>query len=279
MAPRKPNYYGSLAEYKESIVGDIVGGIRNIVSPWFGTPPGQHSSVTQAQGLARGAAETLDQTFAGGLVKAGVQGNKALAKEAAINAAALGTGYVAGKAIQTGRVLNPVKTITNLVKNQKVVVHGHPRNLVGNVIEPRSGSFGAQSLGKPVAFALDPRKSGSKRLVPETAFEYANKPLNFTNPQISIATTPKSNIKNFSDEKILLPNNRAMNYVYSTQPIPVSRTISATGNLEDVTTELRRALRKEGVSLRGDTSNTIRNYASRIVEQRKKNVKPQTWRQ
>jgi hypothetical protein len=48
--------------------------------------------------LARGAAETLDQTFAGGLVKAGVQGNKALAKQAAINAAALGTG---GKAAVT----------------------------------------------------------------------------------------------------------------------------------------------------------------------------------
>jgi hypothetical protein len=43
----------------------------------------RRTSVTQAQGLARGAAETLDQTFAGGLVKAGVQGNKALAQQAA----------------------------------------------------------------------------------------------------------------------------------------------------------------------------------------------------
>jgi hypothetical protein len=255
------------------------GFVQDIISPWLGTPPGELKQVTQFKQATRVAAEGLDQTFTGGMIKAGTQSNKALAKQAAVNAAALGTGYIAGKAIQTGRVVNPIKTISNLVKNQKVVVHGHPRNLVGNVIEPRSGSFGAQSLGKPVAFALDPRKSGSKRLVSEAAFEYANKPLNFTNPQISIATTPKSNIKNFSDAKILLPNNRAMNYVYSTQPIPVSRTIRATGNLEDVATQLRRALRKEGVSLRGDTSNTIRNYASRIVEQRKKNVKPQTWRQ
>jgi hypothetical protein len=200
-------------------------------------------------------------------------------KQAAINAAALGTGYVAGKAIQTGRVVNPIKTISNLVKNQKVVVHGHPRNLVGNVIEPRPSSFGAQSIGKPVAFALDPRKPGSNRLLPEVAFEYANKPLNSTNPQISIATTSKNNIKNFSDTGILLPNNRATNYVYSTQPIPVSRTIKATGNIEDVATQLRRALRKEGVSLRGDTSNTIRNYAARLVEQRKKQRTPNTWRQ
>ena len=90
MASRKP----------KGIADDIVGGIQNIVSPWLGTPPGQNRSVTQAQGLARQAAEGLDQAFAGGMIKAGTQGNKALAKQAAINAAALGTGYVAGKVVQ-----------------------------------------------------------------------------------------------------------------------------------------------------------------------------------
>ena len=123
MAPRKPNYYGSLAEYKESIVGDIVGGIRNIVSPWLGPPPGQHSSVTQAQGLARGAAETLDQTFAGGLVKAGVQGNQALAKQAAINAAALGAGYVAGAGL---RATGLPQRLANTLKGKTVGTHGSP---------------------------------------------------------------------------------------------------------------------------------------------------------
>ena len=87
MASRKP----------KGIADDIVGGIRNIVSPWLGTPPGQNRSVTQAQGLARSAAETLDQTFAGGMIKAGTQGNKALVKQAGVNAAALATGYIAGK--------------------------------------------------------------------------------------------------------------------------------------------------------------------------------------
>ena len=77
-----------------------LGFVQDIVSPWLGTPPGQNKSVTQAQGLARGAANILDQTFTGGLVKAGTQGNKALAKQAAVNAAALGTGYIAGKAVQ-----------------------------------------------------------------------------------------------------------------------------------------------------------------------------------
>jgi hypothetical protein len=90
MASRKP----------KGIADDIVGGIRNIVSPWLGAPAGQNRSVTQAQGLARSAAETLDQTFAGGMIGAGVKGNKALAKQAGVNAAALGVGYVAGKVAQ-----------------------------------------------------------------------------------------------------------------------------------------------------------------------------------
>jgi len=120
MAARKP----------KGIADDIVGGIRNIVSPWLGTPPGQYSSVTQAQGLARGAAETLDQTFAGGLVKASVQGNKALAKQAAINAAALGTGYIAGKAavtaVNAGKASGVGARVVNKVKGQTVGLHGSP---------------------------------------------------------------------------------------------------------------------------------------------------------
>lgn len=90
MARRKP----------KGVADDIVGGIRKIVSPWLGAPPGELKSVTRAKGAARGAAETLDQTVTGGLIKAGVQGNTALARQAAINAAALGTGYIAGKAVQ-----------------------------------------------------------------------------------------------------------------------------------------------------------------------------------
>ena len=122
MALRKP----------KGIADDIVGGIRNIVSPWLGTPPGQNRSVTQAQGLARQAAEGLDQAFAGGMIKAGVQGNKALVQQAAVNAAALGVGYVAGKAIQTaaGAVSESgaFAQILNKVKRQEIYLHGSPKS-------------------------------------------------------------------------------------------------------------------------------------------------------
>ena len=117
MASRKP----------KGIADDIVGGVRNIVSPWLGTPPGQNRSVTQAQGLARQAAEGLDQAFAGGMIKAGVQGNKALVKQAAINAAALGAGYIAGKAVQkvaqslpeVGVHISPTPNLKKIVYDSK----------------------------------------------------------------------------------------------------------------------------------------------------------------
>jgi len=90
MAARKP----------KGIVDDIYKGVKAISSPWLGTPPGELKQVTQFKQATRVAAETLDQNFAGGMVKAGTQGNKALVKQAGVNAAALATGYVAGKITQ-----------------------------------------------------------------------------------------------------------------------------------------------------------------------------------
>ena len=133
MAARKP----------KGIVDDIVGGIRDIVSPWLGTPPGQNRQVTQEQGLARGAAETLDQVYAGGMIKAGTQGNKALAKQAGINAAALGVGYVAGKAAVTAAGAVAKTGVPALIANQltkkTVVVHGSQIPNI-KILRPQSGA-------------------------------------------------------------------------------------------------------------------------------------------
>jgi hypothetical protein len=95
MASRKPKTSDG-----QGIDDQIIGGIRAIMSPWLGAPPAQNNKVTQAQGLARGAANMLDQNITGGMIGAGVRGPKALAKQAAINAAALGVGYGVGKVAQ-----------------------------------------------------------------------------------------------------------------------------------------------------------------------------------
>lgn len=132
------------------IVDDIAKGIKDIASPWLPAAPGQNKSVTQAQGLARATAETLDQTVAGGLVKAGTQGNQALAKQAAINAAALGAGYVAGKAIQiaanAAAKTGVPQRFLNTLTNKTVVLHG-----TGEILTDVKGiPYKFDSAGKPV---------------------------------------------------------------------------------------------------------------------------------
>jgi hypothetical protein len=156
------------------IVDDIAKGIKDIASPWLPAAPGQNRSVTQAQGLARATAETLDQTVTGGLVKAGTQGNKALAKQVAINAAALGTGYVAGKAIQTavgaagltaaGVALNRSGVLArakNVVTGKTIVVHGSP--VAGlKTIEPNlSNAAKMQGYTTPEVYAANPARGKS----------------------------------------------------------------------------------------------------------------------
>ena len=153
MAARKP----------KGIVDDIVGGIRDIVSPWLGTPPGQNRQVTQAQGLARGAAETLDQVFAGGMIKAGTQGNAALAKQAAINAAALGVGYIAGKTMQqvVPVVRNRLQTVVPILQNKlgkEIGVHlSNTDNLKNIKFSPDRVGTGSQyvdvEIGQTYKFA------------------------------------------------------------------------------------------------------------------------------
>ena len=124
MASRKP----------KGIADDIVGGIRNIVSPWLGTPPGELKQVTQFKQATRVAAEGLDQTFAGGMIKAGTQGNKALVQQAAVNAAALGTGYVAGKVAVT--VANAFKLAKD---SPRLTRQAHSRRIASAKPNSKSG--------------------------------------------------------------------------------------------------------------------------------------------
>lgn len=145
----------------KGIDDQIIGGIRQIMSPWLGTPPAQNNKVTQAQGLARTAAETLDQTFAGGMIGAGVKGNKALAQQAALNAAALATGYVAGKAIQTasGAVVESgvLARAKNAITRQTVILHGSPVRSLSE-ITPQIRKYPGQYPDiTPKVFMANPR--------------------------------------------------------------------------------------------------------------------------
>jgi hypothetical protein len=157
------------------------GFVQDIISPWLGTPPGQNSKVTQAQGLARGAAETLDQTFTGGLVKAGVQGNQALAKQAAVNAAALGTGYIAGKAAVTAASaaaakINPFREATKQVNKISGWVSGQAT--AEDLMKLRSidrYQFNADGIKIPPRIIKDTEHLANIRKQNVNAYEYENR--------------------------------------------------------------------------------------------------------
>ena len=185
MASRKP----------KGIADDIVGGIRNIVSPWLGTPPGELKQVTQFKQATRVAAEGLDQAFAGGMIKAGTQGNKALVQQAAINAAALGVGYVVGKAAVTA-----VQSGKAAVKGTYFGVHGsETQNLssiaplvnrtkdVTNVTNNAARAAGYNVPDVPVAYSYPAQPNRVAGNI-ETAGAYARQ------GSVYVVRTPQTNV-------------------------------------------------------------------------------------
>jgi hypothetical protein len=168
------------------------GFVQDIVSPWLGTPPNPalskelNNKIAQVQGLTRGAAETLDQTFAGGLVKAGVQGNKALAQQAAINAAALGTGYIVGKAAVTaaGAVTKTgvVPRIVNKFLPSQIGVHHSVTQSTGmpftGTVRPSVANKGLTAMDQKPGYSYfwdtGKGKSGINRAVQEVDFQTKN---------------------------------------------------------------------------------------------------------
>jgi len=238
---------------RRGIQDDIVGGVRRIVSPWLGAPPSQPRQVTRAQGVARAAAEGLDQTFAGGMIKAGVQGNKALAKQAAINAAALGTGYIAGKAVQTaaGAVAKtgvPARVV-NKVKGETVLVHGSPISGLKK-IEPRFPITSKTEVPRVYGIRTDvPFTDISKSIVSK----YAKGTFYGPNPNppkqggsIYIIKTPLKTTE-LSAEQLRYG-------VIATSSTSKGRVVSEISNVsaktkEQISVELDKALRRSGVRL------------------------------
>ncbi len=211
-----------MARRKPSGIIDVV---KDIVSPWLGASPGEYKQVTQAKGLARGAAETLDQTFAGGMVKANVQGNKALVKQAAVNAAALGTGYVAGKAAVTAAGAAAKTGIPALIANQltrkTVVVHGSQIPNI-KILRPQSGA--AIGNTTPHVFVQEiTRRNMFDDSLAGRVLHYANE-----SGSAYISRVPKKDLT--SVEKLYGGNYP--NYLVSNKPVKVNQEIKIPPNLK-----------------------------------------------
>lgn len=256
----------------KGIADDIVGGIRNIVSPWLGTPPGQYNKVTQAQGLARQAAETLDQTYAGGMIGAGVQGNKALAKQAAVNAAYAAGGYVAGKAVS--KVAGAVaKTgvpalIANQLTKKTVVVHGSEVPNI-KILRPQSGAAIGNTTPHVFVQEITRRNMFDDSL--------ANRVLHYANERGSayVSRVPKKDLT--SVEKLYGGNYP--NYLVSNKPIKVNQEIKIPSNLRKadqipyLTDKLVPAAKQLGVgSLDIYPVDNLRESKRFVIELAQKNV-------
>ena len=197
-----------------------------------------------------------------------------LLKTAAVNLAAGGVAYgaakTAGAAVRSGRVVNPAAAARNLAKGEKVVVHGTPHQLQGKFIEPRAESWGAQDVGKPIAYYFDPRATNAKNKLPRGVQEYSNPSLYF-NPDLKsrmnavIGTTPKSATK----------VHKTTGYSYSEAPISIQKVVKTNKSPEQLGKELQRELRKLGTQMRGEPM--VDKVKTALI--RHQNKKMRNWRQ
>lgn len=219
MAQRKPK------NAPTGIADDIVGGIRNIMSPWLGTPPGELPQVTQLKAVEREVAQMLDQNITGGMIGAGIKGPKALAKQAAVNVAALGAGYIAGKAMQTAAGAVAKTGVPALIANQltkkTVVVHGSQVPNI-KILRPQSGA--AIGNTTPHVFVQEiTRRNMFDDSLAGRVLHYANE-----TGSAYVSRVPKKDLTRV--EKLYGGNYP--NYLVSNKPVKVNQEIKIPLNLK-----------------------------------------------
>lgn len=286
MAPRKP----------KKNIGDQVGGWLGGAAKGVVAGPTQLAKTfavdiaSGAAGAARGVqswSESQARTFTNPYINAAgrvigknpnlpVSGAKEAITNTAFGVVDIAAGPVgrvvvrgAARAVQSGRVVNPVAAARNLVKGEKVVVHGTPNKLEGKFIQPRAESWGAQDVGKPVVYNFDPRAVKAKGTIPYRVQEYSNpnifRPETPSNFNAVIGRTPKSSIKTHS----------ATGYKYSESPVSIDKVLKTNKPPEQLAVELQRELRKMGTQMRG---NTVKQAVKDVII-RKQNKRLRGYRQ
>jgi len=235
---------------KKNPINDIV----DTVGAWLGgRGPGTNPQVQAAMQATRAIAQTAD-TATGGFGQAllsdaqrmamtGSSTPSALYKTAAVNlgaaAAGVGAAKVAGKVVQSGRVVNPVAAVKNKLTGQTVMVHGSPVSGLKQ-INPRTGSTMAPE--ESVVFGWNPRVRNAKTDIPTGVTQYTYGE-GVGSGSAYVVKVPKSATKKRGD---ILPQ-----YLTSTQPGKVVAEVPAnTSNLSD---QIQRQLRRAGVRPKGDT--------------------------
>lgn len=236
-------------------VGAWLGGNRGTINP----------QVQRVQRDLGTVAQTIDTFGTGGVGQAlvsdaqrmaatGSSTPSALYKTAAVNLAAGATGYgaanVVGKAIQSGRVVNPAAAARNLVSGQRVVVHGSPKSSL-TVLKPSTGSKTLPSDN--VLFSWNPRKANMSNEIHRNAAYYANKAEDAGSiyvakvPKRATTRHPKQTVRN--SKKMLI--TRGEGQIVSEVPLRKPFQELSPAERKTVAKNVQAELRKAGVQPRG----------------------------
>lgn len=171
-------------------------------------------------------------------------------------AGAIGAGVAA---VKSGRVVNPVAAAQNLVKGERVIVHGTANPIKGKTLQPTSGSnYSAIAKGnEPMVFGFNPRDKGASTNVPGGAEYYAGRTFNeatglpIQNPQYNVVVG-KATKKAVTDRP-----DAGVGVVTSSAPVKISGVVKAPSPQGSVTYDqyvkaLQKEIRKAGSSLRGE---------------------------
>lgn len=203
------------------------------------------------------------------------EGLARFARDAAIvgATAGVGRGAAAGvRAVQTGRVVNPVAAASNVVRGQKVIVHGSRTKGIQQLL-PNAGSRALPD--EKVLFGFDPRKNQTW-VITRQANSYATQQAS-SKGSIYVAKVPKRGTKILKDTDHKLAKNTKFESVVrvSKKPGKVVKEIPSydmNANTGDEFLEanraLQRALNRAGVVPR-KTAN-----ADKFIPTMKRLVKP-----
>lgn len=221
-----------MARRPKGVGDDINKFVRNVTSPWLGSGPTTPKQVVRAKEFTRTLVEQADEFGTGGLGKAAMQGPAQLAKRAALNAAVAGATAGLVRGVQVSGL---AARVGNIVRGERVIVHGTGNPLVGDMLQPHVGSLARPD--ESVLYGWNPKHDGGD-WIPTNVQEYAFKaPEGVTvKPQVVVAKVPRR-------ASTVDPSNPAI--VVSTEPARISSIVnpaqSHIGYVRDLNAAMRRA--------------------------------------
>ena len=255
-------------------INDII----NTVGGWLGgRGPGTNPQVQAAMQATRAIARTAD-TATGGFGQAllsdaqrmamtGSSTPSALYKTAAVNlgaaAAGVGAAKVAGKVVQSGRVVNPVAAAKNKLTGREVWIHASSEQGLGRILPRTSTDLTRLQPDKALTFGVRTGGKGSADYIKEYSEQLTS---GFSSKGTTgLANTPKSAYVTTTPSKTVTPYQYGGMWGRTTQSQQVVKEISLSGKTADqIARELTRGTRQAGGRLRKDVS------AARKVSQKTK---------